>query len=61
MNTLNIHMKIEAKAMLAPITPQRFMETTNLTLNQLYKAFSQDVFQLPYQVNKLSKKARRAS
>jgi len=58
MTTLNINLKIEAKK---TITSKgiEFLKNNGLGLNQIYESFNKDSFLLPYEVQKLSKKARR--
>lgn len=55
---MTIQMKIEAKQMFTQFGTTNELKTATDYKN-LYGAFSKDIFQLPYKVRKLSKKARR--
>ena len=60
---MNIQMKIEAKqvAYLSLMQLAKMNNATlSVTLKNLYDTFSKDTFQLPYKVQRLSKRARRS-
>ena len=58
MTNLNINLKIEAKKTITSLGIELLKEK-GLGLNDIYKSFNKDLFLLPYQVQKLSKKAKR--
>jgi hypothetical protein len=58
---MNINFKIEAKKIVSPIIIKNLIPelTAKQVVDLIYKTFSNDLFMLPYKVQKLSKKARR--
>ncbi len=60
MKTLDINLKIEAKKIIGA-KGIYFLKKQGLNLNDIYTSFNKDCFLLPYNVQKLSKRAKRSN
>ena len=59
MSQLSINLKIEAKKYILPYISYSNRIKLNIDLNSIYSTFNKDIFSLKYNVQKLSKKAKR--